>query len=90
LLRHLGAADGTVPVVRRIEAKFRKPAHGAVTSSASAPPERLARLQADLASKGRALIAVEVELRDESATHVLSATVEWFIQSLPDNERIKK
>jgi acyl-coenzyme A thioesterase PaaI-like protein len=37
LLRHFGSAEGIVPVVRRLEAKFRKPAKGAVTSRARAP-----------------------------------------------------
>ncbi|HYF35924.1 MAG TPA: DUF4442 domain-containing protein [Prosthecobacter sp.] len=82
LLRHLGTAAGVVPVVRRLEAKFRKPATGVVTSATSAGPEALTQLQADLAGKGRALIAVTVELHDESAAHVLTATVEWFIQRL--------
>ena len=85
LLRHFGSTDGLVPVVRRLEAKFRKPANGAVTSIASATPESLARLDAELASKGRSLIPVTVELHDESGAHTLSATVEWFIQRLPTN-----
>src|SRR5260370_41905541 len=83
LLRHFGSTDGLVPVVRRLEAKFRKPASGSVTSSASATPESLARLDAELAAKGRSLISVTVELRDESGAHTLSATVEWFIQRRP-------
>jgi hypothetical protein len=58
LLRHFGSTDGLVPVVRRIEAKFRKPANGAVTSIANATPESLARLDAELASKGRSLIPI--------------------------------
>jgi acyl-coenzyme A thioesterase PaaI-like protein len=80
LLRHFGSPDGILPVVRRMEAKFRKPATSAVTSSASAAPESLAQLDAELASKGRSLIVVSVELHDESGVHTLSATVEWFIQ----------
>ena len=68
LLRHFGSSEGIVPVVRRLESKFRKPAHGSVTSSASATPEALARLTSDLASKGRSLILVAVELHDESGT----------------------
>jgi Domain of unknown function (DUF4442) len=55
LLRHFGSTDGLVPVVRRLEAKFRKPANGAVTSVASAASESLARLDSELASKGRLL-----------------------------------
>ena len=79
LLRALGFASGAVPVVRRLESKFRKPANGAVTSSISARPETLEQARADLAAKGRAMISVAVELHDESGAHTLSATVEWFI-----------
>jgi acyl-coenzyme A thioesterase PaaI-like protein len=89
LLRHFGSSTGVIPVVRRMEAKFRKPAHGAITSKASAAPEARTQLNADLAVKGRALLAVVVELHDESGTHVLSATVEWFIQRIdPETENI--
>lgn len=84
LLRHFGSSAGIVPVVRRMEARFRKPAHGAVSSSASAAPEALPQLDEELAGKGRALITVSVELHDESGTHALSASVEWFIQRLPE------
>jgi acyl-coenzyme A thioesterase PaaI-like protein len=42
LLRHFGTADGIIPVVRRLEAKFLKPAKGSITSTASATPEALA------------------------------------------------
>lgn len=86
LLRHFGSSEGIVPVVRRLEAKFRRPANGSVTSTASATPEALARLTTELASKGRAIILVAVELHDESGTHALSATAEWFIQRRPTND----
>ena len=82
LLQHFGGADGVLPVVRHLEAKFRKPARGAVTSTANASPEALAELNAQLSAKGRALIPVTVELYDESGTHALSAIVDWFIQRL--------
>jgi acyl-coenzyme A thioesterase PaaI-like protein len=87
LLRHFGSTEGMVPVVRRLEAKFRKPANGAVTSTATAAPTALEQVDAELASKGRALISIMVELHDESGTHTLSATVEWFIQRLPANDK---
>src|SRR5258705_10167415 len=65
LLRHFGSAEGLFPVVRRLESKFRKPASGAVTSTAGAPAEALAQLTSDLAAKGRALLSIAVELHDE-------------------------
>jgi hypothetical protein len=79
LLRALGSASGAIPVVRRLESKFRKPAHGAVSSGVSTPPEALDQVRAELEAKGRAMISVAVELHDESGAHTLSATVEWFI-----------
>jgi acyl-coenzyme A thioesterase PaaI-like protein len=79
LLRHFGSTDGIVPVVRRFESKFRKPAHGAVIATATASAGALTQLEPSLAAKGRALITIAVELHDETGTHVLSASVEWFI-----------
>lgn len=84
LLRHFGTSGGVVPVVRRLESKFRKPANGAVTSTVSIPPDALEQLGADLVAKGRALVRVAVELHDESGAHTLSAIVEWFIKKVPD------
>jgi len=83
LLRDLGSDSGVIPVVRRLESKFRKPANGSITSTVSAPPETLDQLRADLAAKSRAIVSVPVELHDEYGTHTLSATVEWFISKLP-------
>ena len=83
LLGALGGMAGVVPVVRRMEAKFRKPANGFVTASASVADGALEELRAGLEGKGRALIAVNVELHDESSVHVFSALVEWFIATAP-------
>ena len=82
LLRALGSIEGVVPVVRRLESKFRKPANGALVSSVSTSLETIEQLRAELAAKGRGMIAVAVELHDESGAHTLSATVEWFITKL--------
>src|SRR5689334_12508914 len=41
LLRTLGPNHGTIPVVRRLEAKFRKPANGMVIATVATPPESL-------------------------------------------------
>jgi hypothetical protein len=56
LLRALGSTAGVVPVVRRLESKFRRPANGAVTSTVSTPQATLEQLRSDLAAKGRAMI----------------------------------
>ena len=83
LLRALGSEAGIVPVVRRLESKFRKPANGALTSTVSTTPEAIEELRAGLASRGRAMVSIDVELHDESGTHTLSATVEWFLARMP-------
>jgi hypothetical protein len=54
-----------------------------VTAAATA----LEQLDAELASKGRALIPLTVELHDQSGAHTLSATIEWFIQRSPVNDK---
>ena len=80
LLRHFGSLDGLAPVVRRLNAKFRKPARHLIVSSASVAPGALTELDAELAMKGRSLLSISVELHDRVGIHVLSATIEWFIQ----------
>jgi acyl-coenzyme A thioesterase PaaI-like protein len=79
LVRHLGGRAGYVPVVRRVEAKFRKPASGRVSARAAVAPEEVERWSAGLAARGRVSAAVPVEVVDAAGAVVLSAVVEWFI-----------
>ena len=79
LLQQFGTSDGLVPVVRRLEAKFRKPANGVVEAAASLSAEQAMSLRENLGAKGRAVVTVQVELYDSAEVHVLSATVEWFV-----------
>jgi acyl-coenzyme A thioesterase PaaI-like protein len=90
LLRRFGSGTGLVPVVRRMEAKFRRPANGSVAGSVAVSPETMARFTDELAAKGRALLETPVELHDETGSLVLSARVEWFVQRAiagPDGKR---
>jgi acyl-coenzyme A thioesterase PaaI-like protein len=87
LAGRLGAAAGFVPVVRRLEAKFRKPAAGRVSARAAVADGEVARWAAELATRGRVSAAVPVEVVDSAGVVVLSATVEWFIaRAAPDAE----
>ena len=79
LLQHFNEVVGYVPVVRRLEAKFRRSARGRVSARASVEGDALNRLSSDLRTKGRALIRVSVEVVDEGEMVVLSGVVEWFI-----------
>ena len=79
LARRLGGETGLVPVVRRLESKFRRPARGRVSARAAVAPQEVARWSAELATRGRVSAAVPVEVVDQAGTVVMSAVVEWFI-----------
>jgi acyl-coenzyme A thioesterase PaaI-like protein len=79
LARQLGDAAGFVPVVRRLDAKFRRPAAGRVSARAAVADGEVARWAAELAARGRVSAAVPVEVVDGAGVVVLAATVEWFI-----------
>ena len=79
LVRHLGSGDQFIPVVRRLEAKFRQPASGPVSARAAVPASEVARWSQELVARGRVLASVPVEVVDAARIVVLSAVVEWFI-----------
>ena len=79
LLQMDSPASGIIPVVRRFECKFRKPAVGAVSSKANISENSLAELKDSLLKKGRGSIEVAVDLYDDSDTHVMACSVDWFI-----------
>lgn len=80
LLRAIGhLADSIIPVVRRFDCKFRKPASGSIAARAVIPDSSRDRLLADIASKRRGSIEITVDIHDETDLHCLSATVEWFV-----------
>jgi acyl-coenzyme A thioesterase PaaI-like protein len=74
-----GVPAGVVPVVRRLEAKFRRPATGRVSARCAVPPGEVAGWLEELASRGRVSATTPVEVADEAGAVVLTAVVEWFI-----------
>jgi hypothetical protein len=71
-------ADKVIAVVRRVEAKFKKPVQGAIYSRAATSLDEIRHLAESLATKGRALVPVTVEIVDGSGNVGLVATFEWF------------
>ncbi len=67
-----------VAVVRRVEAKFKKPMQGSIYSRAITSLDEIRRSAESLATKGRSLIPVTVEIVDEDDNVGLAATFEWF------------
>lgn len=79
MVRHLGGSTGYLPVVRRVEAKFRKHATGRVSARVGVSQEEVDRWKAELAARGRVSAQVPVEVVDAADTVVMAASVEWFI-----------
>jgi len=70
---------GVIPAVRRIEAKFRGPASGAIHSRIGTMGDSMADFRAELAARGRAFIAIPIDVFDASGAHALGARIEWFV-----------
>lgn len=79
LLKQLTGFGDTVPVVRKAEVRFRKPASGKLYSSAVFEGIDAAQAGRDLSAKGRILVVVNVTLYDEEGTAVMSSLFEWLI-----------
>lgn len=74
-----GQVEGLVPVVRRMEVKFRKPAKGGVQARAKVEPEEAERWRGEFITRGRVIVSVPMEVVDAGGVVVLTSTVEWFI-----------
>lgn len=79
LLREFGDRTGWVPVVRRVEAKFHKPAHGKIVGTIPTRQQIIDTVRNDLASRSRAIVRIPVEIHDELGQLTLTATFDWFI-----------
>ena len=81
LLRHLGDAQSQVfAVLRTSDVKFRKPAHGALRASARFADGIAESLTTELASRGRALASVLVEVADAQGVVTMTGQYDWFLQ----------
>lgn len=83
LAREFSGYASVVPVVRRLEAKFRKPGVGQVSARCVIAPDTLSKWTAELNERGRLSAPIPVEVVDAAGNVVLSATVEWFISNVP-------
>ena len=79
LLKLLSTAMGVVPVVRRVEAKFKKPAQGRIIANINTSLTQMDEPLADLQKKGRCLLTIHVDVYDEQGQHSLTASFEWFV-----------
>jgi acyl-coenzyme A thioesterase PaaI-like protein len=71
--------DNVIPVLRKVEVSYKKPAMGVIVSTASLKDTTIYLLTEQLLSKKRVSIVTPVDLFDESKTKVFSANFEWFV-----------
>ncbi len=85
LLKAFGElANRVIPVVRKSELKFRKPAVGTIYSTANFAGTTPENVRQELNSSGRVLVTVETKIFDNQ-NQTLTATFEWFIQKIEAN-----
>ncbi len=68
-----------IPVLRKVEVSYKKPAMGVIVSTASLKDTTIDLVTEQLLSKKRVSIVTPVDLFDESKTKVFSANFEWFV-----------
>jgi len=79
LLNEFSELTDIVPVVRKVETKYRKPATGAVFSKAHFQETEKEEVLNTLIQKGRTTLKVEVSLHDENDVQVMQSVFEWFV-----------
>lgn len=82
LAQHFAGQSGLIPVVRRLEAKFRKPGRGQISARCVVASETLVHWGRELGVRGRFSALIPVEVVDATGAVVMSATVEWFISNV--------
>lgn len=71
-----------IPVLRDSQIKFKKPTTDTIYAIATVSDEEIETFKAGLDKKGRAMIGVDVELRDESEVVVCIGNFTWFVQMM--------
>jgi hypothetical protein len=68
-----------IPVIRKTEARYHKPANGSLYSKASFDSVSKETVLNDLVQKNRVIVKVKTEIFDGQNNKSLTATFEWFI-----------
>ena len=82
LLNEFSELTGIVPVVRRVETKYKKPAMGFVFSKAKFQEIEKKEIVVVLIQRKRTLLKVEVFLFDDKDVLVMESVFEWFITKI--------
>ncbi len=71
-----------VPVLRKVETKFKKPVDGNIRATGSIKAESKEKFLALLEKKGRSTIDVSVEVMGMDGTLAMTGRFEWFVQKM--------
>jgi hypothetical protein len=82
LLNEFSELTDIVPVVRKVETKYKKPTGGVVFSKAKFLETEKSEVFEALRERGRALLKVEVSLFDENKVSIMQSVFEWFVTKL--------
>ena len=82
LLNEFSELTDIVPVVRKVEIKYKKPATGSIFSKAKFLETEKNEVLEALNQKGRAILKVEVSLFDETEKFIMQSVFEWFVTKL--------
>jgi len=86
LLNEFSELTDIVPVVRKVEIKYKKPATGGVFSRAKFVETEKNEFLEALTERGRAILKVEVSLYNETEGVIMQSVFEWFVTKL-ENEK---
>jgi len=75
-------AENVIPVLRDAQIKFKRPAQKTITAHPSIPKEKSIEFKNQLLQKGRALIEVNVEVKDAEGLVTCFGVFNWFIQKI--------
>lgn len=79
-----GLVDQVVPVLRDSRLKYKKPAATAISAHASVKNKSVAKFTKQLEKKGRALITIDVEVRDSEDVVTSSGSFVWYVMKNGD------
>ncbi|MBL7935750.1 MAG: YiiD C-terminal domain-containing protein [Bacteroidia bacterium] len=71
--------DNVIPVVRKVEVSYKKPANGIIVSQAQLKNNSIEEITELLITRRKVLLTTSVNLFDESQTLIFSANFEWFV-----------
>ncbi|MDR0476706.1 MAG: DUF4442 domain-containing protein [Desulfobulbaceae bacterium] len=86
LVNEFSELTDIVPVVRKVESKYKKPAIGCIFSKAKFLETEKNEVLETLTQRGRAILKVEVSLLDETEVLIMQSVFEWFVRK-PEKEK---